>query len=139
MEDFERFLKAHAPLPIFVATDNAETQERLRERFGERVQAMKPIVHASGALRHTPLTDAVVELFTCVAARVFKGSYASSFSDTIHHVREVTGTRHAGDEHSIAKASEEEKDGGEGMMSIELLMQGMMEMAQEDEASAGRF
>lgn len=105
MEDFERFLNEHAPLPIFVATDNVGTQARLLARFGDRVRALKPIRKDDArGFRQTPLSDAVTEIFTCVAARAFKGSYCSSFSDTIHHLRLVHGTRSQRDEHAVSGA-----------------------------------
>ena len=100
-QEFFRFLKLHATLPIFVATDNADTQKELLARFGDRVRAIKRI-EANDRLRQTSLEDAVIDIFTCVQALVFKGSPYSTFSDTIHHLRIVHGTHNAvSDEHSI--------------------------------------
>lgn len=133
--DFVRFLTTtHAHLPIFVATDNAQTQRQLVFLFGDRVKALKPIAEDSKALRHTALTDAVVELFTCVEASVFKGSYKSSFSDTIHHLRQVNGRRNEADEHEIAMP----KPGDDDRLDLSLMIQGMKELAQEEAAEAGR-
>lgn len=52
-------------------------------------------------IRHTPLSDAVVEIFTCVRARVFKGSFYSSFSDAIQRLRHINGTSSEDDEHDL--------------------------------------
>ena len=43
----------------------------------------------------------VVDMMTCVEARVFKGTYYSSFSDAIQRLRVVRGTAHADDEHLL--------------------------------------
>ena len=95
-------------------------------------------IEDNAKLRKTSLTDAVVELFTCVEALAFKGSYASSFSDTIHHLRQVHGTRSPADEHSIAMPkADDNADGVGGAMAIELLSRGMFEMAQAAAADAG--
>ena len=51
--------------------------------------------------RHTPLFDAVVDIFTCVQAKAFKGSFYSSFSDAIMRLRNVRGTASEDDEHDL--------------------------------------
>ena len=43
------------------------------------------------ALRHTPVADAVVDLYTCVHASAFKGTHGSSFTDTIWQLRRALG------------------------------------------------
>ena len=70
---------------------------------------------ASRPIRHTSVEDAVVDLFTCVAARVFKvatlpsprgqsqtflpqGTVGSSFSEVVWHMRAAHGLQHPEDE-----------------------------------------
>ena len=126
--DFFDFIdRQPAEWPIFLATDNRQTQLRFLERYASRVKGLKPIVvqaartrhegegtplarlaRADAAFccdedveqkRHTPLCDAVVELFTCVQAASFKGSYYSSFSDAIMRLRRLRGSASDADEH----------------------------------------
>ena len=49
------------------------------------------------------LQDAVCDLFVCAAARVFAGSFGSSFSDAIVHLRTVCRTTHADDQHVLMR------------------------------------
>ena len=62
--------------------------------------------HASGAdapgARHTSVADAVADLEACVAAKVFKGTELSSFSDAVAHLRRARGVA-LGSEHRIRK------------------------------------
>ena len=99
--DFERFVVEHAPSPVYLATDNAETQRAFREKYGARALIGREIGRRKG-LRQTRLFDAAVDIFSCAAADVFKGSYSSSFSDTIAHLRNVSGRTHRADEHVLA-------------------------------------
>ena len=95
-----RFLQKHAPLAVYLATDNVETQRAFLGRHRGRVRVGREIVPCGTktVLRQTPLADAVVDLFCCAAADVFKGSYYSSFSETIAHLRAVSGRTSAEDE-----------------------------------------
>jgi hypothetical protein len=149
MDDFIRFLTAHADVPIFVATDNVKTQQELLGRFGSRVCGMK-LIQPSRTLRQTTLFDAVVELLTCVHAKTFKGSHASSFSDTIKHLRESQQTCDEADEHAVAVPKDNDqlngrgvafpKDDGAGFQfPIDLLSRIHIEMAQAAAADAGRY
>ena len=100
---FERFFERHvASDALFLATDNADTQRRFARRFGS---SSKPLHHKPIAsrvdLRQTEVRDAVIDLFCCAGARVFAGSYGSSFSDTIVQLRSVRGTTHEEDEHVL--------------------------------------
>jgi len=71
---------------IYLATDNLGTQETYKARYGERIKAMKWITPRR-ALRQTGIEDAVVDIYTCVAANAFLGSGWSSFSDLINDLR----------------------------------------------------
>ena len=58
---------------------------------------------SSSALRQTSLRDAVTDIFVCAAADgPFKGSWTSSFSDTIYRIRQAHARAHPADEHEIA-------------------------------------
>ena len=53
--------------------------------------------------RHTSVADAVADLEACVAAKIFKGTELSSFSDAVLHLRRARGVAHDGDSHRIRK------------------------------------
>lgn len=98
--EFEAFLDKHASSAdggrvgeraAYVATDNAATQARLAERLGARGRVYKRIDPHAPGLRHTPVADAVVDLFVCAAAGVFKGTRGSTFSDAIWMLRSASG------------------------------------------------
>ena len=109
-EEFVAFVAAHATSSrrVFLATDNAETQQKVRaaaEKAGASVVTATDIVADRSKLRQTSLEDSAVDIF--VAARAdgpFKGTYSSSFSDTILRLRELggeLGRSHAQDEHKL--------------------------------------
>lgn len=81
-EDFYAFFERHGTRPCFLATDNAATQQAYAQRLGTaRLRAPSPIppkgsLEAS-QLRHTSVELAVVDLWTCVHAAVFKGTTGS--------------------------------------------------------------
>ena len=100
---FSEFLERHAPAPIYMATDNAVSQQDYQARYGDRVKALTPMelqpvvdVH-----RHTSVQQAVIDIFTCMRATVFKGSYYSSFSDAIQRLRLAHGLASEADEHDM--------------------------------------
>lgn len=92
-----------APLPVYLATDNADTQARLTSRHGARVRVHRAISPRPGALRQTSLKDAVLDLLVCAASRIFMGSHGSSFSDTIAHMRATRARASADDRHVIMR------------------------------------
>ena len=118
--DFYAFCDRHDPLPIFLATDNAATQAAFAARYGARLRALTPMRprrskrNAPGAdapgVRHTSVADAVADLEACVAAKVFKGTELSSFSDAVLHLRRARGVAHDADEHRIRKLGDKIPD-----------------------------
>lgn len=100
---FERFFARHAARDrrLFLATDNADTQRHLARRLAPRQLAFHPI-STRADLRQTETRDAVVDLYVCAGAHAFAGSFGSSFSDTIAHLRAVRGVAHPDeDEHAL--------------------------------------
>lgn len=105
--EFVAFAKAHPGHAIFLATDNAQTQSVFLDspQLGPRMRACTRIVPDSTRLRQTSLADAATDVFTAAAADgPFKGCWSSSFSDTILRLRQVHGTHHDLDEHSLSDA-----------------------------------
>ena len=86
---FFDYINKHLPsVNIYVATDNLGTQELFNSRYGARIKAMK-LITPRRALRQTDIEDAVVDIYTCVAANAFLGSGWSSFSDLINDLRMI--------------------------------------------------
>ena len=118
-EAFAEFINRHsyASHSVFVATDNAETQAVMTAAAGTGRVQVGSLAHMSRgkhALRHSSLFAAVVDLYTCAAADVFKGSFYSSFSDTILHIRALQGRVSPSDEHILDSASVREDRYGVG-------------------------
>lgn len=80
---------------VYVSTDNRETQTLLLERlrfYGLNAISPAELVgtDAQGLTDHHrngSLADAVVDLYVCSAAAMFKGTRGSSFTDTIETIR----------------------------------------------------
>ena len=74
---------------VFLATDNAKTQDQFCKRYGtDRIFFQTPIhPQPRAVLRKTGLEEAVLDLWACVDAHDFKGSGYSSFSATIEQLR----------------------------------------------------
>lgn len=78
--------------PIYLATDNGETQRRYLAALRPRVfvyQELQGHEHRgqNDRWRATSMSDAAIDLFTCVHAESFKGTRASTFTETIEHMR----------------------------------------------------
>ncbi len=96
-EVFDAFLaKLPKEMPVYLATDNAETQALYADKLGIRTVFAGPIRASSAEQagddhrRHTSLEHAVTDLFMCADAAVFQGSGYSSFTwtiDTLRHIR----------------------------------------------------
>lgn len=82
--------------PVWIATDNAETQAKWRRVLGERAHVWQTIATGTeeqdehNRRRHTGLAHAVVDLFMCVGAQRFMGSTAhSTFTLTVERIRDL--------------------------------------------------
>lgn len=87
-----------APLRIYLATDNGDTQleymKAIRESGRDCFVYNNIIRHDNqddGGVRNTSLTHAAVDLFICAGATSFKGTRESSFSDAITMLKELGG------------------------------------------------
>ena len=86
---FYNFVEQYPCHNIYLATDNALTQEQFVQRYGNRVKWYQPIKDSTN-LRQTSLQHAVIDIFIAVHADAFKGTNYSSFSDTIDRIRNAT-------------------------------------------------
>lgn len=87
-ETFREFLDS-TDLPIFIATDNGETQQYFKTLYENRLIIFHEIPQELRSLRATSLEEAVLDLFLCVNATEFLGSGWSSFTDLIKVLRET--------------------------------------------------
>jgi len=72
-------------LKIYIATDNRDTQDTFVKRYSDRY--IVKLIEPNNNRRQTSVQDAVVDLFVCVNAKYFLGTFGSSFSDTIYQMR----------------------------------------------------
>lgn len=92
-DEFDEWIGALSkPMPAYLATDNAETQRRFLAKWGTRGLIVGREIRSGEADQrdraiHTSLADAVVDLYVCAGAALFKGSGFSSFTDTIERLR----------------------------------------------------
>lgn len=85
--DFIQFLDSYPNYNIYIATDNRESQDFLYQKYKNRVKTIKLISPIQYQLRLTTLEDAIIDIYTCVNAKYFKGSGYSSFTDLINDLR----------------------------------------------------
>lgn len=86
-EEYMNFIDQYdASLKIYIATDNRETQDTFKNKYGDRM-ILKEIVPSHNH-RQTSVQDAVVDIFICKDAAYFMGTHGSSFSDTINQLRD---------------------------------------------------
>lgn len=71
---------------VYIATDNRKTQDMMLSKYPAKVKVMK-LIDESHELRQTTLEDSIIDLFSCVYAKEFKGCNWSSFSSTIEIIR----------------------------------------------------
>jgi len=85
-EDYINFINQYdTNLKIYIATDNRDTQDIFVKKYGDRY--VVKLIEPNNNLRQTSVRDAVVDLFVCVNAKYFLGTFGSSFSDTIYQMR----------------------------------------------------
>ena len=71
--------------PLYLATDCLDTREWFASRF--RTYGPRPVRVTGYDVRSTTLRQAVIDLWMCVGASAFRGSWFSSFSETIEAIR----------------------------------------------------
>ena len=88
-EDFFNYIDSFDPtLPIFLATDNEQTQHIFMKRYPDRIIVNKKIKGDTQTItRITTLDDAIIDIYVCSQAMYFKPSKYSSFSELILGLR----------------------------------------------------
>jgi len=85
--EFIHFLDTYPDYNIYLATDNRQTQDIFHNKYKHRIKTIKFINPLQRQLRHTTLEDAIIDIYTCFNATIFKGSGYSSFTDLINDLR----------------------------------------------------
>ena len=70
---------------LYIASDNKNSYNKFKNDFKDRIKFNYH--HKINGLRQTSLKDAIIDLYMCINSNKFKGTYFSSFSDFIIHVR----------------------------------------------------
>ena len=80
------------PHPQYGGTMNnkvvVDTFNIFKSKYSDRVKLQSNTYNKTN-LRQTTLEDAIIDLFMCIFAKDFKGSYWSSFSSQISNIRRV--------------------------------------------------
>ena len=86
-EELHEWVQAQPPAPLYLATDDPGTQEWFRGKHS-RIQWHRTPERVQGyEIRPGTLADAVVDMFVLAGAARFKGSWMSSFSETVGLLR----------------------------------------------------
>jgi len=97
LEAWGRWSQEWPSLPVYVATDNGETQDAARRMWTDARFVAATRLHGAQLQAHDDhrrngsLLDAVVDLYVCAGAERFRGSHGSSFTDTIATLRRLGG------------------------------------------------
>lgn len=85
---FHEFIRKHDnKVKIFLATDNAETQQDFIDRYKDRIITYKKIDKNVEDFRKTSVETAVVDIYISSKCKLFLGSGYSSFSGFIETLR----------------------------------------------------
>tara|TARA_X000000950_G_C13911780_1_gene659268 strand:- start:1158 stop:1859 length:702 start_codon:yes stop_codon:yes gene_type:complete len=86
--DFDKFIESNGDKSLYIATDNKNTYDRFCEKYSDKVRFPYHKNNPNN-FRHTNMHDSVVDMFVCIYADNFMGTYYSSFSDLIDTLRKV--------------------------------------------------
>jgi hypothetical protein len=81
-EIFEKFI-CDSPLPVYLATDNFDTQQSFKQKYKDKIFVYKNIDKISTTYRKTSLTHSAIDIWMCIFSNNFIPSGYSSFSDLI--------------------------------------------------------
>lgn len=85
---FITFIKQNPTLPLYIATDNRDTQEIFKNLFPNQIKIMN-IIENLNVRRKTSLEQAIIDIYMCVYSMRFRGSSYSSFTNLIQKIRQI--------------------------------------------------
>ena len=74
-------------LKIYIATDNKETLDIFKKKYGSRIINNSTFIDRQFGLRKTSAYDVIVDLFLCIQSTFFLGTRLSSMTDLIYQYR----------------------------------------------------
>ena len=89
-QDFFNFIEENKFAKVVLATDNKETQDTFKKKWGDKIILTTNITWNGSKRwprRTTSIPKAVVDLFLCINSSKFMGTVCSSFSDFIEGYR----------------------------------------------------
>lgn len=87
-EFFDYIDKYSNGMPFFIATDNKETQNIYRNKYGKRAIFYSNIKDSKN-LRKTSLENAIIDIFILSYCKKIKGTYNSSFTDFARLLKKI--------------------------------------------------
>lgn len=91
-DEYIKFINENKGKKIFLATDNRNTQNKLKKLYKNRLFVYEDI-NKSNNLRQTNLEHSIIDLFLCILSYSFQGTRSSSFSWMINLIRETQNNR----------------------------------------------
>ncbi len=85
-EDFISFIEQNQNKNLYIATDNFNTQKQFYDRYKKNIKVLN-FISPNGQYRQTSLKIAIIDLYLCIHATIFKGSGYSSYSSLIFQFR----------------------------------------------------
>jgi hypothetical protein len=85
---FIKFIDENKFANLYIATDNPNTQNIFIKKYKDKIKTINLIKSRINTIRYTNLELAIIDLYTCINASKFLGSYYSSFTDFIVEQRE---------------------------------------------------
>lgn len=87
IEEF-KYLSKNTTENIYLACDDKQTQEDFQREFGDRIKIYKPIENTEH-FRQTDGAHAIVDIYLLSLCKLFKGSFASSFTQHVLYLQEA--------------------------------------------------
>uniref|UniRef100_A0A6C0AWH9 GT23 domain-containing protein n=1 Tax=viral metagenome TaxID=1070528 RepID=A0A6C0AWH9_9ZZZZ len=81
------FIDSHdSNLKIYIATDNKETSDIFKKKYGSRIISNNSFDKKFG-IRNTSVRDTIIDIFMCMQSTFFLGTRLSSMTDLIYQYR----------------------------------------------------
>lgn len=90
--EYIKFIEENKGKKIFLATDNKDTQNKLKKQYKNRLFVYEDI-KCTNNLRQTNIEHSIIDLFICILSYSFQGTYYSSFTNMITLIRETLDNR----------------------------------------------
>lgn len=86
--EFEDFINKNNDYNVYIATDNAQTQEKFYNLYKDKIKVIYFINKSNQSTRKTTLEHSIIDLCMCINSEKFFGTRGSSYTNFITHCRE---------------------------------------------------